>query len=265
MARHRTLRNALGLLSVTLLLCSQAAAEPPFSQQQYLISGEGPYGYSTGDFRRATEQTSALESFDVPGYDITSTASPQDSNSATQKFGLEGWRLVVSVASDIPVPRGNPDSGGGTKVFDAALLSLSPPSQLAGTLDNGSPPGEWSVCSAVWTMGLSEAALAEGASASDQDASASASSCSSFLPQDCIAEMEAGFNSAGFCQNQTMPRSCAPFLSNGTDGVTRASNLPQSESCRPSVLPGYRTRCGGRCYVDTCLLFVLFANGHGHG
>jgi len=221
MARHAPLRHRLGLLAAGLLTYSQAAAATPFSQQQYLIGDEGPYGYSTGAFRQATEKARVTRPYDVPGYDITLAAA-----SGTKDSSLDGWQLVVKFVSDVPIPQGSPDSKGGSKVFDTALLSLSLPAKLAGALDGSLQLQDWSVCSAIWTMGLSEAALA-GSSASGADASAS--SCGGLLSQECIAEMEAGFNSAGFCQNQTMPLSCAPFLANGTDGVTRGSNVPQSE------------------------------------
>ncbi|KAK5661355.1 hypothetical protein OQA88_11251 [Cercophora sp. LCS_1] len=215
------LRSRLGSLAL-LLSCCQAGSANPFSQQLYLVGESYPYEYSRGDFRRATSTPTLLNSVSITGYDITARAGD---NSTTADFMVEGWRLAVSVATDVPIPRPNPDSEGGSKVFDTALLSLSPPSRLVETLEGNAPPQEWSVCSAIWTQGLSQAALA---AASVAGSDASGSSCDGILSSECIAEMEAGFNTAGFCQNQTLPRSCSSLLANGTDGVTRASNLPQT-------------------------------------
>lgn len=216
----RVFQLDVGLLALSL--CSGALASP-FSQQQYLISDSYPYGHSPADFRRATSRPTVEDSFAITGYDIA--AGNGSATATTKDFGLEGWRLAVSVTSDVPIPSGNPDSRGGSKVFDAALLSLTPPTKLAEALERDAPSiQDWSVCTAVWTLGLSESALARAASSTGPEGS-----CSTILPPDCIAEMQAGFDSAGFCQNQTMPLSCAPYFLNGTDGVTRASNLPQSK------------------------------------
>ncbi|KAK1751109.1 hypothetical protein QBC47DRAFT_392241 [Echria macrotheca] len=211
-----------GRLGLLVSLACGAALATPFAQQQYLIGDTYPYGYSPDDFRKATSKTNAVQSVAVPGFDITA-APGNNGTAATQDFSLDGWRLVVGVTGDVAIPSNSPDSQGGSKVFDTAVLSLTPPAKIANNLGSNPNTDSWSVCSAIWAMGLSSAALSGAAATSD-----ASGSCSGLLSPDCIAEMEAGFNSAGFCQNQTMPLSCATLLANGTDGVTSASNLPQT-------------------------------------
>lgn len=223
MLNNKTLRSELCSIALLLLPWSKGALANPFSQQLYLIGHIHPYDYPREEFRRATSTRTLLNSLPIPGYDITASA---DGNSTTGDFKVDGWRVAVSVTTDVPIPRPNLASEGGSKVFDTALLSLAPPSGFVEALRSNPPPREWSVCSAIWTLGLSQAALA---AASGTGSDASGSSCDGILSSECIAEMETGFSTAGFCQNQTLPRSCSSLLANGTDGLTRASNLPQSK------------------------------------
>jgi len=230
---HLDTRKGL-LLFFALLAFVQAEAKPnPFSQQGYLIDNVFPYEYSAEDFRRVTANPAVQDSFPVPGYDITTSKPTGDGN--TQNFRVDGWRLGVAIASNVAIPSSNSGGSDGPKVFHTAQLSLSPPASLSSPQDTNS----WSVCSAIWTLGLSQAALDTAPSSISGGPS---SSCSGYLSSECISEMETGFNTAGFCQNQTMPRSCAAGFANGTDGVTRAVNLPRSKY--PilhylTYLPGY--------------------------
>lgn len=224
MPENRERRFGLSLIVLLLLAWSRGASASPFSQQLYLIGDSHPYDSPREEFRRATSTRTLLNSIPIPGYDVTASA---EGNSTTDEFRIEGWRVAVSVTTDVPIPRPNPASEGGSKVYDMASLSLAPPSGLAEALKSSPPSREWSVCAAIWTLGLSQAALAAAAGAGPD---ASGASCNGILSSDCVTEMEAGFRTAGFCQNQTLPRSCSSFLANGTDGVTRASNLPQSKS-----------------------------------
>lgn len=222
----RGVRLHTGLLALALCSGAQVLANP-FLQQQYLIGDVYPYDYSPEDFRTATSNPAVQDTFPVPGYDIT--AGNGSTSTTTRDFRLDGWRLAVSVSSDVAIPGNSPDSQGGSKVFHTAQLSLTPPTRLSDALKKDSADQNWSVCSAIWTLGLSQTALdAASKSGSGSGSGGPASSCSGFLPSECISEMEAGFNTAGFCQNQTMPASCTVFFANGTDGVTRGSNLPQS-------------------------------------
>ncbi|KAK0642932.1 hypothetical protein B0T16DRAFT_459133 [Cercophora newfieldiana] len=209
MTRRASLHRRLGLLAVGFISHLQGAEASPFSQQLFIGGSDGPYGYSAADFRQAILRPLTGDAEIAPDIEIKSSDGP-----------ISGWKLGVHAFDNVPIPAGNPDSNGGTKVFDTATIHLSPRDSA-----QRDELRDWSLCSAVWTMGLSEAALA---AAKASDTGNSVGSCGGMLPDDCIAEMVAGFNSAGFCQNQTMPRSCAPFLANGTDGVTRGSNLPQS-------------------------------------
>lgn len=207
--RCSSLHSQLGLLAIGLVPHIQGVtgqSGSPFSQQQYLIGEFGPYGYSIADFRQALLRPIATAQDDATAVQITSSGSP-----------IDGWRLSARAFDNVPFPEGNEKS----MIFNTAALYLSPDDSSQRDNLRG-----WSLCSAVWTMGLSEAALS---SAKASATGSSLGSCGGMLPDDCIAEMVGGFNSAGSCQNQTMPRSCAPFLSNGTDGVTSASNLPQSK------------------------------------
>jgi hypothetical protein len=208
----------------------------PFTQQSYLIGEVGPFEYPTAEFLEKTKPPTAQNAFIVPGYDIGSSSRPSRTGGT-----IDGWRLVVSVTSDIPIP----DSDAVKElelrdpVFDAALVSLSAPDRLAEKLeeDQGERSAiadNWSLCSAIWPLGLSELAL-EGKQSKSQPGLENVQdlSCNDLLSSECIAEMEAGFNTAGFCQNQTLPRSCAPFLVGGggenSDAITmRAFNVPQS-------------------------------------
>ncbi len=249
MTRYRRLSHSAGLLLSTLLLSSKALAQPnpnpgSFTQQAYLVGDITPFEYSISDFLEKTSTTDAKNSFAVPGYDITATRpsgqttgnggdsqderddeeDDDDTKLAANDFAIDGWRLTVGATRDIPIPNDVKDKVGigATPFFDAAIISLSPPARLTEKLEKGEVKENWSLCSAIWPLGLSKQAL-EGKQ------SGSGSSCSSLLSAECIAEMEAGFNSAGFCQNQTLPQSCAPFLvGGGRDEPLRPFNLPQS-------------------------------------
>jgi hypothetical protein len=205
-----SLYRRLGLLAVGFLL--PGAAANPFAQQQYLVGSEAPHGYSNDDYRKEINVPTKAQSRILPTVDVTDPSYPNSP--------MNGWGLGVKISQNVPFPKGNLQSDGGSKVFDAATLFLTPSRrELAEALR------DWFLCSAVWTNGLSEAALA-GATG---ERGTGYDSCRGMLSDECVSEMIGGFNSANFCQNQTMPRACAPFLANGTDGVTRGSNLPQSE------------------------------------
>ncbi|KAK4445183.1 hypothetical protein QBC34DRAFT_473086 [Podospora aff. communis PSN243] len=199
----------LGLLAVGFLL--RGAAANPFAEQQYLAGSEGPHGYSNEEYRKAINVPTKSQSRILPTIDVT---DPNYSNSP-----MDGWGLGVKLSQNVPFPEDNPERDGGSKVFDAATLFLTPSRrELADGLRS------WFLCSAVWANGLSEAALA-GATG---ERGTGRSSCQGMLSDECVTEMSRGFTSADFCQNQTMPRACAPFLANGTDGVTRGAFLPMT-------------------------------------
>ncbi|KAK0614416.1 hypothetical protein B0T14DRAFT_528485 [Immersiella caudata] len=211
MTKSISLYRRLGLLAAGFISYTQgASAANPFVQQQYLIGDEGLQGYSNDDFRRAINVPIQERPRILPSINVTDPSHPNSP--------MNGWRLGVKFAENARFPEGNPNSG--SKVFGAATLFLEPSRrELAEALD------DYFLCSAVWTNGLSEMALA---GAKGERGGTDFDSCDGMLSRECINEMVEGFRSSGFCQNQTMPRACAPFLANGTDGVTRGSNLPQT-------------------------------------
>ncbi|KAK3370727.1 hypothetical protein B0T24DRAFT_705137 [Lasiosphaeria ovina] len=244
------------LTTVALLqgVAQGTAQRDVFIQQQYLIDYLGrPYNLPTDTFTQAVKSsalaTANSSSYPIPGYNVFAPAGNNNYTgpSADDALATDGFQLVVQVAADVSLQGANPADPSSfwaagvdtaAKVFDAALISLSAPasvgsgnrlnastSNVAG-LDSGNGDSGWTVCAAVWLLGLSDAALANTTSSSAPPVLDG--SCRGLLPPDCVADMAAGFDAAdGNCQNQTVPRSCRGFLAGGLDGGA-AFNVPQT-------------------------------------
>jgi len=244
--------GSLTLLAVLSPLLVSAATQNPFIKQQFLINSQQlePYNLPQDQSAQVLTQAPSVEAtYPIQGYNIF-TPGQQDAASLV----VDGWRLQIKVTTDISLKDANPseedDTGEeddycsdfdefedlGSKVFDAALISLLAPDNLSPSanlnntgsrIGNGTATGAWTVCAAVWLTGL---ILNDNSSTtSPLDITNNTNSCAGLLSNECIDEMIAGFNSApdGNCQNQTVPASCQAL--GGLDGLP-AFNIPQSKS-----------------------------------
>ncbi|KAK3949156.1 hypothetical protein QBC32DRAFT_373008 [Pseudoneurospora amorphoporcata] len=138
-----------------------------------------PFGLPPSSFALALASPISHASFPTTGYNTSIPAGPSDATGN----GIPGWSLEISVAANVPLTNSADESVSAedkkSKVTEAAVLSLVPPSTLQG-LDEES----WRVCAIVFTGGLA-AGKTEEAQTKELDGT-----CAALLPSECIQELQ---------------------------------------------------------------------------
>ncbi|KAK1783380.1 hypothetical protein QBC45DRAFT_366175 [Copromyces sp. CBS 386.78] len=183
-----------------------------------------PFGLPPSSFALALASPISNASFPTTGYNTSIPAGPSDATGN----GIPGWSLETSVAANVPLTNSTDESVSAedkkSKVTEAAVLSLVPPSTLQG-LDGES----WRVCAIVFTGGLA-AGKTEEAQTKGLDGT-----CAALLPSECIQELQvnsvANSTDRGQeCGRLVVPDACLEYFG-GKVGVgyeVNSSNFDQT-------------------------------------
>lgn len=184
------------------------------------LSAAAPYGIPPAEFQKVTERLAASATFNITGYDVSSSP-PADSSSTN----VPGWTLTVGVTTDVSLLNAANSSN---LDIEATTLFLAPPGGNV-TLDPS-----WTICAVVFPGLEAEAAAAAANVSTKVDGS-----CEGLLSSECIEAIQSGSSGVstnGTCGSYVLPSACSSQFPEEFANNTAIGRLPGPPYSLTSVL-----------------------------